>query len=96
MSDCCKKKYRDPQTVKLLVNRLNRIAGQVNGVKNMVEENAYCTDILIQVSAITSALNSFNKELLSEHIRTCVSDDIKDGKYETIDELVEVLKKLMR
>lgn len=96
MSDCCKKKYRDPQTVKLLVNRLNRIAGQVNGVKNMVEENAYCTDILIQVSAITSALNSFNKELLSEHIRTCVSDDIKDGKYETVDELVEVLKKLMR
>ncbi len=96
MSDCCKKKYRDSQTVKLLVNRLNRIAGQVNGVKNMVEENAYCTDILIQVSAITSALNSFNKELLSEHIRTCVSDDIKDGKYETVDELVEVLKKLMR
>lgn len=96
MSDCCKKKYRDPQTVKLLVNRLNRIAGQVNGVKNMVEDNAYCTDILIQVSAITSALNSFNKELLSEHIRNCVSDDIKDGKYETVDELVEVLKKLMR
>lgn len=96
MSDCCKKKYRDPQTVKLLVNRLNRIAGQVNGVKNMVEDNAYCTDILIQVLAITSALNSFNKELLSEHIRTCVSDDIKDGKYETVDELVEVLKKLMR
>lgn len=96
MSDCCKKKIRDAQTVKQLTNRLNRIAGQVNGVKNMVEENAYCTDILMQVSAITSALNSFNKELLSEHIRTCVSDDIKDGKYETVDELVNVLQKLMR
>lgn len=96
MSDCCKKKYRDPQTVKLLVNRLNRIAGQVNGVKNMVEDNAYCTDILIQVSAITSALNSFNKELLSEHIRTCVSDDIRNEEYETVDELVNVLQKLMR
>lgn len=96
MSDCCKKKYRDPQTVKLLVNRLNRIAGQVNGVKNMVEDNAYCTDILIQVTAITSALNSFNKELLSEHIRTCVSDDIRNGEYETVDELVNVLQKLMR
>lgn len=96
MSDCCKKKIRDDQTIKQLTNRLSRIAGQVNGVKNMVEENAYCTDILIQVSAITSALNSFNKELLSEHIRTCVSDDIKDGKYETVDELVNVLQKLMR
>ena len=62
----------------------------------MVENNAYCPDILIQVSAITAALNSFNKVLLSEHIRTCVSEDIRKGKDETIDELVTVLRKLMK
>ena len=81
---------------KLMINRLNRIEGQVRGIRRMVENNAYCPDILIQVSAITAALNSFNKVLLSEHIRTCVSEDIREGKDETIDELVTVLRKLMK
>ena len=62
----------------------------------MLEEGAYCPDILIQVSAVNAALNSFNKVLLANHIRTCVADDIRDGKDETIDELVTTLQKLMR
>lgn len=95
---CCsqKTKKRSEEEYKKLVNRLNRIEGQVRGIKRMLEEDAYCTDILIQVSAINSALNSFNKTLLAEHIRTCVANDIREGKDETIDELVETLQKLMK
>lgn len=91
-----RKKQRDSEEYKKLIHRLNRIEGQVKGVKRMVEENAYCTDILVQVSAINSALNSFNKELLATHIKTCVAEDIKQGKDETIDDLVKTLQKLMR
>ena len=91
-----KKKKRTEEETKLMINRLNRIEGQVRGIRRMVENNAYCPDILTQVSAITAALNSFNKVLLSEHIRTCVSEDIREGKDETIDELVTVLRKLMK
>ena len=79
-----------------LVNRLSRIEGQIRGIKKMVEEDAYCTDILIQVAAVNAALNSFNKELLASHIKTCVAEDIRNGKDETIDELVSTLQKLMR
>ena len=79
-----------------MLNRLNRIEGQVRGIKKMVEGDVYCPDILIQVSAINAALNSFNKVLLAEHIRSCVAEDIKAGKDETIDELVLVLQKLMK
>ena len=79
-----------------MINRLNRIEGQVRGIKRMLEQDANCTDILIQVSAVNAALNSFNKELLAEHIRTCVAEDIRQGKDETIDELVVTLQKLMR
>ena len=79
-----------------MLNRLSRIEGQVRGVRKMVEEDVYCQDILIQVSAINAALNSFNKVLLAEHIRSCVADDIREGKDETIDELVGVLQKLMK
>ncbi len=94
---CCHtSKHRSDKEYKDLMNRLSRIEGQVRGVRRMVEEGAYCPDILIQVSAITAALNSFNKVLLSEHIRTCVSEDIREGKDETIDELVTVLRKLMK
>ena len=89
-------KERSDKEYKDLISRLNRIAGQVQGVKGMVERNAYCIDILTQVSAITAALNSFNKELLGNHIRTCVSQDIRDGKEETVEELIAVLHKLMR
>ena len=97
---CCqysgRKKERSEKEYKDLMNRLSRIEGQVRGVRRMVEEGAYCPDILIQVSAVNAALNSFNKVLLANHIRTCVADDIRDGKEETIDELVTVLQKLMK
>lgn len=98
MKDCCckKKKHRTEDEYRKLVNRLSRIEGQVRGVRKMVEEDAYCTDVLTQVSAIQAALNSFNKELLSEHIRSCVADDIRSGKDETIEELVTTLQKLMK
>ncbi len=95
--ECChKKKERSENEYKDLVNRLNRIEGQIRGIKRMVESDTYCTDILIQVSAVNAALNSFNKVLLANHIRTCVADDIRAGKEETIDELVVTLQKLMR
>lgn len=79
--ECCHKtKKRTEKEYKDLLNRLNRIEGQVRGIKRMVEEEYYCTDILIQVSAITAALNSFNRKLLSNHIHTCVAEDIRDRK----------------
>ena len=87
---CYKTKQRTDEEYKALVNRLNRIEGQIRGIKGMLEKNAYCPDILIQVAAANAALNSFNKELLANHIKTCVAQDIRDGKNETIDELVTV------
>lgn len=95
---CCahKTKERSEDEYKKLINRLSRIEGQIRGIRGMVENNAYCPDILIQVSAVNAALNAFNKELLSNHIRTCVATDIRDGKDETIDELVNTLQKLMK
>ncbi len=94
---CCHKtKERSEQEYRDLVNRLSRIEGQVRGVRGMVEKNAYCTDILTQVAAISAALNSFNKALLANHIRTCVARDIREGKDETIEELVTTLQKLMK
>ena len=94
---CCqKKKERSPEEYKHLINRLNRISGQISGIRKMVENNAYCTDILVQVSAVTAALNAFNKELLAEHIRTCVADNIRNGDDTVVDELVNTLQKLMR
>ena len=93
---CCKTKERSEKEYKDLINRLSRIEGQIRGIKKMVENDAYCIDILTQVSAANAALNSFNKILLGNHIRTCVTDDIKDGKTETVDELVSTLQKLMK
>lgn len=96
--DCCflKKKERPAKEYKDLVNRLNRIEGQVRGIKGMVEKDIYCTDILVQVAAVNAALNSFSKVLLANHIKTCVTRDIRDGKEETVDELVALLQKLMK
>ena len=95
--NCCHKtKQRSEKEYKSLVNRLNRIEGQVRGVKKMLENDAYCVDILTQVAAINAALNSFNKVLLAEHIRTCVARDIRNGDDEVIDELVQTLQKLMK
>ena len=93
---CCKTKVRSEKEYKDLINRLNRIEGQIRGIKKMVENDAYCIDILTQVSAANAALNSFNKVLLGNHIRTCVTNDIKEGKAETVDELVSTLQKLMK
>ena len=96
---CChcsqRKKERSPE-YKKLIHRLNRIEGQIRGIKGMVENNAYCPDILIQSAAVNAAINAFNKELLANHIRTCVADDIRNGKDEAIDELVVTLQKLMK
>lgn len=95
--ECCRRtKKRSEEEYKLLINRLNRIEGQVRGIRKMVESDTYCTDILTQVSAVQAALNAFNRELLANHIRTCVCDDIKNGREETIDELVQTLQKLMK
>lgn len=95
--ECCHKtKKRTEKEYKDLVNRLSRIEGQVRGIKRMVEEDAYCPEILIQVSAVNAALNSFNKVLLAEHIRNCVAEDIRKGNDEIIDELVVTLQKLMK
>ena len=97
MSDCCHKtKKRSDKEYKGLINRLSRIEGQIRGIKNMVENDAYCIDILAQVAAANAALNSFNKELLGNHIKSCVADDIRNGKDETVDELVATLQKLMK
>ena len=99
-SCCCqcshKTKERSEKEYRDLMNRLKRIEGQVRGIQGMLEKDAYCTDILIQVSAVNAALNSFNKVLLANHIRTCVAEDIRAGKEETIDELVATLQKLMK
>lgn len=92
----CKTKHRNDKENKDLLNRLSRIEGQVRGVKTMVEEERYCVDILTQVSAIQSALNSFNKMLLSNHIKTCVVEDIKAGDEEVVDELCKTIQKLMK
>lgn len=94
---CCHKtKERSEKEYRDMINRLNRIEGQIRGIKGMVEKDAYCPEILIQVAAANAALNSFNKVLLANHIRTCVAQDIRDGKEETIDELVTTLQKLMK
>ena len=94
---CCHKiKKRSPEETTALIHRLNRIAGQIQGIKGMIERDAYCTDILVQSSAVSAAINSFNRELLSSHIRTCVAQDIREGKDDTIDDLVKTLQKLMK
>ena len=96
-NQCCHKtKERSEAEYKSLINRLNRIEGQVRGIRGMVERDVYCTDILIQVSAVNAALNAFNKELLENHIRSCVARDMREGKEETIEELIMTLEKMMK
>lgn len=98
---CCemmteKKKERSEKEYRDLMNRLKRIEGQVRGIQGMLENDAYCADILVQVAAVNAALNSFNKVLLANHVRTCVADNIRAGNDEVIDELVTLLQKLMK
>lgn len=97
LPECCHKtKERAPEEYKRLIHRLNRIEGQIRGIRGMVEKDAYCPEILVQVAAVNAALNAFNKELLASHIKTCVARDIRAGKDETIDELVVTLQRLMK
>ena len=98
VEECCchKKKKRSEKEYKDLINRLSRIEGQIRGIKGMVERDCYCTDMIVQAAAVNAAMNSFNKMLLANHIRSCVVSDIKEGKEETIDELVGMLQKLMK
>lgn len=93
---CGRKKMRDAEEQKKLIHRLNRIEGQIRGISKMVEEESYCVDILTQVSAVQAALNGFNRVLLSEHIKTCVVDDIRAGNEEVVDELLVTLQKIMK
>lgn len=93
---CSKKKFRSPEEKKRLINRLNRISGQINGLKKMLEKDEYCVDILTQSAAAAAALSSFDRVLLDEHIRTCVADNIRKGNDEVIEELVDILRKMMR
>ena len=94
---CCEKHtLRAQEEKKKLLNRLRRIEGQVRGLQAMVEADAYCNDVLTQSAAVNAAINAFNRELLADHIRTCVADDIRAGKDETVDELVATLQKLMK
>ncbi len=97
--ECCcanRTKKRTDEEKKCLINRLNRIEGQIRGIRGMIEKDAYCSDILTQSAAVSAAVNAFNSELLNTHIRTCVAEDIRAGKDETVDELTSLLKKLMR
>ena len=92
----CKTKERPEKEYKDLIHRLNRIEGQVRGIKSMVEKDAYCPDILVQTAAVNAALNSFSRTLLSNHIHTCVVNDIREGRDEVVDELMATLQKLMK
>ena len=93
---CCHKKLRSDKEIKGLMNRLSRIEGQIRGIKRMLEEDAYCIDIINQVSAANCALNSFTKVILANHIKSCVAEDVKEGSEEKLDELVKTLQKLMK
>ena len=94
---CCQRtKERSEEEYRSLIHRLNRIEGQIRGIRSMVEKSAYCPDILIQAAAAGAALNAFSRELLSQHIRTCVVQDILQGREETVDELVSTLQKMMK
>ena len=91
-----KTRHRTPEEYKRLCNRLSRIEGQIRGIRRMLDESAYCPDILTQAAAANAALNAFSRELLSQHIRSCVVNDLQNGKDETVDELLDTMQKLMR
>lgn len=91
---CSRTKHRTPEEVRGLQNRLSRIEGQVRGIRGMVDQNAYCVDILTQVTAVTAALNAFSRELLAQHVRTCVASDLREGREEKLEELLEILRKM--
>ena len=92
----CRKTQRGEEEKKKLLNRLNRIEGQIRGIKNMVEKDAYCVDVLTQSAAAGAALDAFSRQVLSRHMHTCVAEDIRQGKGETIDELMDIIQKMMK
>lgn len=95
--NCCDKTTkRKEEQKKSLVNRLKRVEGQIRGIQSMLENDAYCNEILQQSAAVSAAINAFNRELLANHIRGCVTRDIKNGNDEVIDELVATIQKLMK
>ena len=97
MHECCqKKKLRTPEERQALINRLNRIEGQIRGLRRMLEEDAYCPDVLVQASAASAAIGAFSRELLEAHIRTCVVTDIEKGDLTVVDDLVATIQKLMK
>lgn len=96
MDNCCRHKQRSEEEIKSLTTRLNKIEGQIRGINRMIADDRYCVDILMQVSSVQSALNAFNKELLSSHIKSCVVDDIRNGRDKAVDELCDLLKKTMK
>lgn len=94
---CCGKTTERPERERQkLIHRLNRIEGQIRGIRGMVENNAYCADILVQSAAVNAAVSAFNRELLTSHIHGCVARDIRAGKDEVIDELIQTLGRLMK
>lgn len=97
-SACCHEKTteRSAEERKKLIHRLNRIEGQIRGIRGMVEKDAYCADILTQCAAVSAAISAFNKDLIAGHLRHCVARDLREGKDEVIDELVGTLQKLMK
>ena len=92
----CHKKYRPDEEKKKLLHRLNRIEGQIRGLRGMLEDDAYCMDILVQSSAASAALTAFNRELLSTHIESCVVDGIRQGDDEKVEELLSILQKMIK
>ena len=93
---CCRTTARSEEERKKLINRLSRIEGQIRGIKGMIEKDSYCADVLTQSAAVTAAMSAFNRELLSNHIHSCVVRDIREGKDDVVDELVAILQKLMK
>ena len=91
-----KSTHRNEEEKKRMIHRLNRIEGQIRGIRKMLENDAYCTDILTQSAAVNAAVNAFNRELIRRHMQTCVVRDVREGKDEVIDELVDTLQKLMK
>ncbi len=98
MAECCceRKRERSDEELRSLTNRLNRIEGQIRGIRRMLDESAYCPDILNQAAAASAALNAFSRELLSQHLRSCVVNDLREGKDETVDELLDTLQRMMK
>ena len=96
MEPCCKKTSREDAERRKLMNRLSRVEGQIRGIRNMLDNDAYCNDILIQSAAVTAAMNAFNRELIASHMRNCVTRDLREGNEDVIEELVITLQKLMK